>query len=289
MDDRDWCILNALHKEKNITKAAKTLFISQPALTKRLQVMEAEFGVKIVIRQSKGIQFTAEGEYLAKCAEEMLNKLETIKENIINMNGNICGVLKLGVSKFFAKSKLPVLLRSFKEKYPNVDFNIITGWSSDIFKLVYNNSVHIAFVRGDFSWNGRSYLLSKENICIASKNKIDINILPKLPRVSYTSDPILKNMIDAWWTANYSEPPTVSIEVDQSDTCRAMVENGLGYGILPSALIENSKELNIITLKDRNNSPLMRHTWMLYQESCLEMNITKAFVNFIEGLDMKAK
>ncbi|RBN36768.1 LysR family transcriptional regulator, partial [Priestia megaterium] len=55
MDDRDWLILQVLYREKNITKAAKELFISQPALTHRLQQMEKEFHVQIVNRGRRGV------------------------------------------------------------------------------------------------------------------------------------------------------------------------------------------------------------------------------------------
>jgi len=100
MDDRDWLILQVLYREKNITKAAKELFISQPALTHRLQQMEKEFHVQIVNRGRRGVQFTPQGEYLVKCAEEMLLTLQKIKENVLNMDDQLTGTLRLGVSNF---------------------------------------------------------------------------------------------------------------------------------------------------------------------------------------------
>ncbi|WP_238933669.1 helix-turn-helix domain-containing protein [Brevibacillus choshinensis] len=68
MDDRDWQVLHILYNQKNITKTAQLLFITQPALTKRLMQIEEEFGVKIVNRGIKGVHFTPEGELLAKRA-----------------------------------------------------------------------------------------------------------------------------------------------------------------------------------------------------------------------------
>jgi DNA-binding transcriptional LysR family regulator len=66
MEDRDWLILQELYRMKNITKAAQELYMSQPALTSRLQHIEREFNVRIVTRSTKGIRFTPEGEYLVK-------------------------------------------------------------------------------------------------------------------------------------------------------------------------------------------------------------------------------
>ena len=78
MEDRDWLILSILYKEKNITKTAQTLFISQPALTTRLQHIEKYFGVTIVHRTRKGVHFTSEGEFLAKAATKMLSHIRKI-------------------------------------------------------------------------------------------------------------------------------------------------------------------------------------------------------------------
>ena len=61
MEDRDWQILQELHRTKNITKAAQLLYMSQPALTARLQNIETEFNVRVVTRSTKGIKFTPEG------------------------------------------------------------------------------------------------------------------------------------------------------------------------------------------------------------------------------------
>lgn len=284
MDDRDWLILSTLYNEKNITKAAKMLFISQPALTKRLKLMEKEFGVKIVNRERRGVQFTEQGEYLADCSKEMVDRIEEIKESVLNINGKARGLLKIGVSNFFTKNKLPHILKLFKEQYPNVEFKVITDWSSNIFNLIYNKGVHVAFVRGDFSWKGESYLLSEENICIASKKDIDIDNLPKLPQIAYNTDYLLKTMIDNWWRENYLEPPLVSIEVDQSDTCKEMIINGLGYGIIPSAVVDNLRDVHKINIVDKEGKPLLRRTWMLYNEEHLEINMGKAFVNFVKKL-----
>ncbi|WP_081833677.1 LysR family transcriptional regulator [Geomicrobium sp. JCM 19055] len=63
-------------KEKNITKTARHLFISQPALTARIKQIEEYFETKIVLRERRGIQFTPEGEYLAKQAIDFIKQHE---------------------------------------------------------------------------------------------------------------------------------------------------------------------------------------------------------------------
>ncbi|MDN3016975.1 LysR family transcriptional regulator [Paenibacillus sp. BSR1-1] len=287
MDYRDWEILKELYNQKNLTKTARLLFLTQPALTSRLKHMQEELGVQIVTRESRGIHFTPQGEYLVHCAEEALAHLEKIKENVQNMSNNesnlIAGTLKLGVSNFFANYELPYILKQFKIKYPHVEFKVITGWSRDVTQLIHNKDVHIGFVRGDYGWRGLStHQLFEETICIASKEQINITDLPRLPRIEYRGDYLLKSIIDHWWAENYAEAPFISIEVDQVDTCKEMVLNGLGYGILSSRVLAGIDDLYKTQLKDQDGNPILRRTWMYYHKESLEWNVVKAFVQFIE-------
>ncbi|MEH7334635.1 LysR family transcriptional regulator [Neobacillus drentensis] len=287
MDYRDWEILKELYNQKNLTKTARLLFLTQPALTSRLKHMQEELGVQIVTRESRGIHFTPQGEYLVHCAEEALAHLEKIKENVQNMSNNesnlIAGTLKLGVSNFFANYELPYILKQFKIKYPHVEFKVITGWSRDVTQLIHNKDVHIGFVRGDYGWRGLStHQLFEETICIASKEQINITDLPRLPRIEYRGDYLLKSVIDHWWAENYAEAPFISIEVDQVDTCKEMVLNGLGYGILSSRVLAGIDDLYKTPLKDQDGNPILRRTWMYYHKESLEWNVVKAFVQFIE-------
>lgn len=292
MDYRDWEILKELYNQKNLTKTARLLFITQPALTSRLKHMEEELGVKIVTRERRGVHFTPQGEYLVQSAEEALAHYQKIKENAQNMSNSesnkVVGTLRLGVSNFFANYELPHILKLFKRQYPHVEFKVITGWSRDVTQLIHSKDVHISFVRGDYGWRGLSkHQLFEETICVASKDEFEMMDLPRLPRIEYRGDYLLKSVIDHWWAENYAQAPFISIEVDQVDTCREMVINGLGYGILSSRVLSGIEDLSKVQLTDQEGNAILRRTWMYYHKESLEWNVVKAFVNFIENHDWK--
>ncbi|HWO76122.1 MAG TPA: LysR family transcriptional regulator [Bacillus sp. (in: firmicutes)] len=287
MRSQDWEIVKLLFKHKNITKTAQSLYISQPALTNRIKQIEKEFGIQMVNRGRRGVHFTPQGEYLAKCADEVLKKLQEIKENLANMDNDVVGTLKLGVSSFFTKYKLPRILRLFKNQYPNVEFQVMTGWSRDMLNALYKKDVHIAFVRGDYHWQGPQQFLFEEHLCIASIKDIKVEELPYLPRINYKTDHLLKALVDNWWSENFSKPPMVTMEVDQIDTCKEMVANGLGYAIVPSMTLKGMDEIYKIKLCDKNGEPIVRKTWMFYHDESLDLNVVKAFVSFVETLDIQ--
>lgn len=285
MEDRDWLILQILYEQKSITKAAQALFISQPALTARLRYIEGYFGIKIVHRTSKGVHFTPQGEYLAQSATEMLANLRAIKERVTDMSTTVAGTLRLGASSYITMYMLPRLLKLFKQEYPHVEFKVTTTWSRDIFNLVHNQDIHVGFVSSDYGWQGQQHLLFEEPVCIVSTNKLNLSDLPKLPRINYQTDSLIKAIIDKWWRENFSEPPCISMEVDKLSTCKEMVVNGLGYGIMPSMIVNDKDNLHRIILTDKNNQPLLRQTRMLYHAEILEMNVVSAFVNFVKHID----
>lgn len=285
MDERDWNILQVLYEQKNITKTAQLMYMTQPALTKRLMQIEESFGVKVVNRGIRGVHFTPQGEYLAKRAIQLNTLFRDVREEVLNMNQETVGTLRLGVSNYFGKYVLPGLLKMFREQYPRVDFQLETGFSKEIYNKIYNQDIHVGFIRGDYSWSGEKQLLFEENIILVSSEEIDLNELPDLPRIDYYTDTLFKSLIDRWWAEHYAKPPITAIKVDRADTCKEMVKSGLGYAFLPSRFLLDVNDLFKITLVDQNNKQLIRETWMFYHSESLENNTVRAFVNFIKQID----
>ncbi len=203
------------------------------------------------------------------------------------MESKVVGTINLGVSSFFTKYKLPQLLRAFKDQYPNVEFKVTTGWSQDLFHSLYKKDIHIAFVRGEYTWMEQKRLLFEDQLCVASKEDIDLKNLPDLPRINYKTDNFLKSIVDHWWMENYTKPSMITMEVDQVDTCKEMVVNGLGYAILPGMILKGNEDIHKVFITDKEKKPLIRNTWMLYHNESLEVNVIHAFVTFIESLNLQ--
>ncbi len=280
MDEKDWLILQTLAEEKNITKTAERLYISQPALTYRLQQIEKEFETTLVIRGKKGIEFTPQGEYLVNYAKEMLLRAQKTKETIKNMEQKVQGKLRLGTSSNFAHYRLPILLKNFLAEYPDVEINLKTGWSSDVIQLVYKEEVHVGIIRGDYQWPEQKHLLYQEPLYIASKKKFDLDDLPHLPRINYMTDAHLKQTIDTWWKSRFTVPPLITMEVDKIETCKELVLYGLGYSIFPSICLRPDDGLYTIWLTDEQL--IKRNTWIIYRNTALDLLVVKAFVDFVK-------
>lgn len=281
MDEKDWITLQLLAQEKNITKTADRMFISQPSLTYRLQQIEKEFGITLLYRGRRGVEFTEQGSRLVEYAKEMLVQLANIKEELRSMEGKVQGTIRLGVSRAIALYKLPDLLKQFLELYPLVDFTVKDGLNVDLITSVFQQEVQIGIVRGDHPWSGAKQVINQETIGVISSHPVKLDSLVEQPRITYNTDPALIMVIDNWWKSNYSKPPLVTMHVETMEIAKRMVQRGLGYAIMPSIVMGKEEELKQIPLRDLNGEPILWTTWVLYRQEFMELATVKAFVDFI--------
>lgn len=276
----DWLIIKTLHKKKNITETAKEMMISQPAISYRIKRLEEQFKVKIIYRGSRGVSFTTEGEYIANFTERFLADFSNLEEEVLNLDNKIQGVLRIAASSIFSRYKLPSLLREFNFEYPLVEFEVTTGWSEVVSNLIARDDAHIGVVRGDHNIPSSKVKIMTENIFIVSKDEIKTSDLPHLPRIYYNTDTSLKKLIDDWWYSNFLRAPSNSMLVDNMETCKEMVKNGLGYAILPSILLNEEDSLFKVKCTTSEGKELTRDTWIYYKEEYLDNPVIKAFIDF---------
>lgn len=281
MDEKDWLIITTVYEEKNITKAANKLFTSQPAITYRLNQLEEEVGVRLIWRDKKGIKFTPQGEYIVKYAKEMLVKLQQTKDHLLNTTEESAGMIRLGVSSNYARFILPDVLKEFSEKYSNIQFKVFTGWSYEVLKEIEQDNIALGIVRGDIYWQNNKVLLNRESLCIISKDPIDLTGLPQEPRIVFKTDPKLQQIMDSWWYSNYSQPPAINMEIDNIETCTKLVSRGLGYAIVPELAVTDMTDLHKVVLKDGNEQPLNRPTWLIYKETEVLYPAVQNFIDFL--------
>lgn len=287
MDSTDWTILAKLFESKNVTKTGEILRISQPAITYRINKLEEDFGVKLAYRGRKGVIFTPQGEYLANYALKMLKEFQMTKENLLNFENKVQGVLRLSASSIFSRYKLPRILSKFNEKYPLVEFHVLTGWSEEVFNAVYKDHSQIGILRGSYNFSSEKKLLMKEKLLIVSKEQIDLKDLPKLPRIYYNTDTSLKTLIDDWWNENYQDPPLITMRVDNMETCKELVLNGLGYAVLPNILLGNDDDLYTYPCMNKEDEFVERETWLIYKEEYLNNAVIHAFCEFLNEWDFE--
>lgn len=130
----------------NISAAAKKLYISQPAVSKSISKLEEEFPTPLLIRTSKGVTLTENGEILFRQLEHAFSAIRQGEEQILNNNENGVGRISIGVSTTLCKYVLMERLKDFMEKYPNIKVSISCQSTYETINDLENGSLDIGLV-----------------------------------------------------------------------------------------------------------------------------------------------
>lgn len=282
MDETDWKIIIELHKTPNITRTAERLFMTQPTLSKKLQLIERSLGAQLVQRFSKGIVFTPEGEYVAEQAAQVMALIEATRGNLLRIGDGLSGTIRLGMTNAFTRFTMPPLLMRYKERFPGIDFDIATDVSSGVIRLLEEHQIHIGFIRGDIVGDFEREMIGTEQACLVSKTPVELAELPNLPQITYLKDPFAKKLVDDWWYSHFSVPPRLGVHANHGDTCHEMIANGLGYGIfLSPSFIDPSRKLYRTNLFYKDGTPLVRNSWMVWPKAFADTPLIRNFIDYL--------
>mgnify|MGYP001622890964 FL=1 len=120
----------AVAREQNITAAAESLHISQPALSTQLKALETELGKQLLIRGVKGsrkVVLTEEGMILRKRAEEMISLMRRTEEEITGSNDTIAGNVFIGAGETETVRLFAQVAKKLQQKYPDIRYHISSG------------------------------------------------------------------------------------------------------------------------------------------------------------------
>ena len=276
----DWLILKTLSEEKSISKTAEKLFISQPAITRRLKRLEQELHTTIIIRTPLGINFTSEGIIVLNYAKQALQSFQNLTELLQTKQGIPRGTLQIGVSRRFANKELPEILRSFVKEYPNVKIQLNADLSSSIYKLLQKDEIQLALIRGEYNWNEVKIHLEKEQICLVASHPVEKKDLLTLPFIVPISS--IQNAVENWWNDNFQQAPNILGYVDSIDTCQEMVLQDLGWSVLPELGLPTQSKLFKKPLTTKDGLPLLRNTYILYRSAHQDYPPLLAFVSHIK-------
>lgn len=278
---KEFNIIHTLFIHKNVTKTAKLLHISQPALTAKIKAIEDELGVTILIRNNKGIEFTSVGKYVAQRAEGLLKEYLSFKEELKTMISGGVGTLRIATPYIFSKYKLPEIILKFQTLHPNVNFDIVIVHSSEVHKHLRDNFFHFGFIRNNNGDAENMLRVESSEISLVYKYDFSLDDLPGLKRIDYQMDASYKKFLDEWWSSRFDCPPTIGAKVSDLETCKAMVFSGIGYAFLPRLVIPEDSGLQVKPLVTHQNKPILRHTWMVYQPEILQRHLPQIFYEFV--------
>ena len=130
----------------NISRAAKELYISQPAISKAIGKLEESLGTRLFLRNSRGVQLTPEGNVLYQHVAAAFDSLSRGEKELKRIHDFHIGQLKIGVSNTLCKYVLLPYLKSFVEKYPHVNITIESQSTAHTLEMLEARKIDIGLV-----------------------------------------------------------------------------------------------------------------------------------------------
>ena len=243
----------AVAREENMTRAAETLHVTQPTLSKQLKSLEEELGQKLFTRHSFNIRLTDEGILLRNRAEDLVRMADKIEQEFVSLDDITGGELYFGLAESYQIKFLAQTIREFKKLYPNLHYHITSGDTEQIADKLDKGLLdflvlaelpdsrryeYIEFPESDI-WG----LIVPADDPLSAKKQIRIKDLKNIPL--FCSDQAWNNDIKKWAGNDFSDlglEGSFRLAYNGSIFAR----EGLGYLLTFDKLIDTSTESGLV-------------------------------------------
>lgn len=264
--------LVAVAETGSFSRASELLFISQPAISKRIAALEADLDVVLIDRLGRNTQLTEAGENLLVSARRILADIASSREAVRSLSHEVGGKLRLATSHHIGIHRLPPVLKAYTQACPEVDLDLMFMDSERACELVSEGSVELAIVTlpehpadnllTKLIWNDPlSIVCSNDHPLRASKN-VRLKQLAAHPAVLPAEGTVTRGIVlDA--IAAHDISINTALETNYLETIKVMVSVGLGWSALPTSMVDKSlstlptrglkmkRTLGSVQLKDR--------------------------------------
>lgn len=283
--------LLAVAKHSSFTRAAESLFVSQPALSQQIKQLEAQIGIQLLERSGRNVHLTDAGEIYVHHVKRALAEINAAAQALDDLSDLTRGSLNLGLTPITDYLTAP-LIRDFITKYPRISLNTIEMTQQQIEEAVLQDQVNLGVIFSDsFSLSTRSadleiYTLLTDSLVLAAASSAHLttnaNECLYLEEVGLVGHPLallnsqfeMRKQIDAYFS--YHEiTPNVTLESNSLGVIIEVVRSGELHTILPASIVKSLGGLTPLTV----SPPLPQHTvTIIIRKSAYQSQACSAFL-----------
>jgi len=277
----------AVAESGSFSRAAERIYLTQPAISKRIATLEKELDARLFDRIGRGIHLTPAGEALLTRARSVLKELEDVKRGITNLSGAIAGELLVATSHHIGLHRLPGLLKQFHETYTQVRLNLQFMDSEKACQAVARGDLELAVVtlppkaaaplKTEKIWDDPLDIVVSPGHPLARELHVSFSRLLDYPAIlpgpgTYTREIILnafgrlRDRIQVGMATNYLE------------VLKMLAAIGLGWSALPRTMIDSG--LRVIQLE---KGEIKRELGIVTHEKRTISNAGQAMIRIIRG------
>ncbi|MGD2119021.1 MAG: LysR family transcriptional regulator [Chromatiales bacterium] len=232
----------------SFSRASESLYLTQPAISKRIAALESELDVKLFDRIGRRVQLTEAGRRLLPRARDLLSSAEDLQRIAANVDEEISGPLTFATSHHIGLHRLPPLLRQFVKSYARVNLDMRFMDSEDACKAVESGELELAIVTLPQTpsaalvlepvWpDPLSVMVNHEHELVGRKS-VSLQQLASFPAVVPGIGTYTRALLEA-----RLRPANIELQIAMSsnylETLRMLAEIGLGWTLLPDSMLND--------------------------------------------------
>ncbi|HWR38952.1 MAG TPA: LysR family transcriptional regulator [Patescibacteria group bacterium] len=276
-------------KLKSFTGAAKSLHLSQPAISKMIRLLEEEMGVALFNRSTHHVELTDYGVAIQGQVRELVHCFRNIHVELNDVTHLKKGSICIGIPPMVGETFFPRIIGLFHQKYPQIKIKLIEVGSKKVEIGVEDGSLDVgvavlpvkdnAFETFEFIKNPLMLIVSRQH-ALAARETVNLAELRDEPFVFYHRDFGLYRLIyDACLNAGFE--PEVICETSQWNFMARVVAAQLGVALLPKRVCQELQKQNMnIKVIAMEPPEIYWHLALIWKKSTYVSNAAKIWINF---------
>ncbi|TVX99846.1 LysR family transcriptional regulator [Cohnella terricola] len=230
----------------SLSRAAEYCNYSQSAVSQIITSLENEFGIRLLNRSHAGVSATSDGEQLLPYFRKLSNAHHELSDKVFELHGIESGLIRIGTFSSISSQLLSPLLKDFKEKHPNIKFELQQGDYRRIEMWIADGTVDFGFVNlptlNDLEVipiiEDRMLAILPTNHPYADKESVPLSLFEQEP-VILLDEGTKKGVLEMFRLNDIKA--RIEYRLDDDYTIMSMVENGLGVSILAELMLKRTQ------------------------------------------------
>nr|WP_250886725.1 LysR family transcriptional regulator [Bacillus sp. SM2101] len=240
--------------EKSFSLAAKKMFLTQPSVSHSIKQLEEKLDTLLFVRTSKGVRLTKEGEMLFHFVEQAFHFIEKGEKKVNELKNLMSGEISIGSSDSLCKHYLLPHIKTFTDKYPQVQIQLKHGTTPNIIELLKKGKIDLGIVHlpiEDNQVDVTEFINIHSCFVVSSKykkllkNEVSLKELLTYPLITFSKNSSSRKFIEALFKKHdlTIEP---EIELGSVDLLIECSKIGLGVGFVTKEFVTEELEQNLL-------------------------------------------
>ncbi len=250
----------------SFSRASERLYLTQPAVSKRIAALESELDTALFDRIGRHISLTESGRALLPRAQRILLEIEDSRRAISNLSGQVSGRLSIATSHHIGLHRLPPVLRRYTSTYPQVELDLRFIASEEACRAIRQGQLELGIITLPLEsprdlkikaiWDDPLAVVSSARHPLATKKSVSLTQLLRHPAILPNPGTYTREIVER----AVMQPVSVRMSTNYLETIKMLVSIGLGWSVLPENMLDTElKVLKVAKLKVSRKLGLVWH------------------------------